>query len=103
MTSAKRRAREKQLPFNITLEDIVIPEYCPILNIKLFLGKGNPCDNSPSLDRIIPEFGYVKGNVRVISCKANLIKNHGNMIEHEKVLFYMKNSMSGKYTIDFEI
>jgi len=31
--------------------------------------------SSPSLDRIIPGSGYVKGNVEIISMKANLIKS----------------------------
>ena len=77
--SAKQRARDKNLPFDLTLDDIIIPEYCPILPwIKIqknTTGKG-PCDTSPTLDRIIPELGYVKGNIQVISSRANVLKSN---------------------------
>ena len=73
--SAKRRARQQNVPFDIELDDVVIPEFCPLLNIPLHIGKGNCCDNSPTLDKLIPSRGYVKGNIIVISNKANRIKN----------------------------
>ena len=52
----------------ITINDLVFPERCPVLNIPL-LSTGKRTDNSPSLDRIIPSLGYVPGNVKVISWK----------------------------------
>ena len=75
LRAAKSRAKRKNLDFNIELSDIVIPEFCPVLNIKLNTSPNNPSENSPSLDRIIPELGYVKGNVRVISHLANSMKS----------------------------
>lgn len=42
--------------------------------------------NDPSVDRIIPELGYTKGNVRVISNRANLLKNNASIEEIELVL-----------------
>jgi hypothetical protein len=56
--------------------DLVIPEYCPVLkHVKLDLS-GNEIEkgggyNAPSIDKIIPELGYVKGNIRIISFAAN--------------------------------
>lgn len=74
---AKSRARERNLPFNLTIEDVVIPDVCPILNIELRMHKGrsggNP--NSPALDRIDNNKGYVKGNVMVMSHLANMMKS----------------------------
>lgn len=87
LSNAKQRAKKIGLPFNITLEDIFIPDYCPILGIKLGTtdgGKGQ-VDDSPSLDRIRPEEGYVKGNIAVISMRANVIKNSGSAEEHRKI------------------
>lgn len=78
---AKNRAKKFKLPFNITLEDIIIPEICPLLNIKIFRGVRKLCSNSPSLDRKIPNLGYVKGNIWVISHKANAIKNDATLQE----------------------
>ena len=76
LENARRRAKKKSLEFSITLDDIIIPEYCPLLGIKLQLG-GDGIFNmsSPSLDRIDNSQGYVKGNVAVISLKANKLKS----------------------------
>lgn len=83
--SAKSRAYHKDLPFDITPEDIKIPTHCPVLGIPLFAGQGKMGDNSPSLDRKIPERGYVKGNVWVISNRANRIKNDATAAELQRV------------------
>jgi len=93
--SAQRRARKKGVPFEIEISDIVIPEYCPVLGIKLEVASGYAQDNSPSLDRIIPALGYVKGNILVISYKANTIKSNATVDELRKVAaFYGNNSSS---------
>lgn len=73
-TRAKDRAKKNNLPFDIEISDIVIPEKCPYLDIPLFVGKGKQTDNSPSLDRKNCKLGYVKGNIEVISNKANAMK-----------------------------
>jgi hypothetical protein len=69
---AKYRAKQKSLDFNITKEDIVIPDTCPLL--------GTPM-KSPSLDRIDSTKGYIKGNVWVISNRANTLKNDATLKE----------------------
>lgn len=70
-------ARKKKIPFDIVFEDIKYPSNCPVLGIPLFrnTGKHGPCANSPSIDKIIPGLGYIKGNVQVISQRANVMKN----------------------------
>jgi hypothetical protein len=88
---AEKRAKDRGIPFDITVSDIVIPEICPILNIKLEIGKGKgPSDSSPSLDRIDPSKGYVEGNVMVISMRANKIKSDVLIEDIERVLEYLK-------------
>lgn len=80
--AARLRATKKSIPFNIELSDIVIPEYCPYLKIKLETKNGNGRQaSSPSLDRVVPELGYVKGNIEVISDKANMMKSNANKEE----------------------
>jgi hypothetical protein len=74
--AAKRRAKDNGLEFNIELSDIIIPKTCPILNTELVIGDRNSKKNSPSLDRVDSSKGYVKGNVRVISMKANAAKSN---------------------------
>lgn len=85
---AKQRALESGIPFDISHEDIDIPEYCPLLGVKLnkHLGEGRrtrTCWDSPSIDRIIPELGYTKGNVWIVSLKANTLKNNATLEELE--------------------
>ena len=87
LNAARARARAKNIPFDIDVSDIVIPSVCPLLEIPVFVneGKGKPRPNSPSLDRIDPSKGYVKGNVWVICLKANTIKSNAT-IEELKML-----------------
>jgi hypothetical protein len=87
---ARMRARAKGLPFNIDLSDIHIPETCPVLGIPLSLGTGRHVPSSPSLDRLIPELGYTKGNVNVISMRANMVKHNSTFEELEKVYKWVK-------------
>ena len=99
---AKRRAKTKGVPFDLSVEDIIIPELCPILGIPLMVGvgacggNGGPTDSSPSLDRIIPELGYVKGNVQVISNRANRFKSDASIEELEAVVRHMTLMINDK-------
>lgn len=85
---AKTRAKQKKLDFNITKEDINIPNVCPVFNIPL---DRRDRLHAPSLDRIDNNKGYVKGNIRVISAKANRLKNNGSIEDFEKIISYMKS------------
>ena len=90
---AKERARKRGIPFDIELEDVVIPDVCPALGTLLVVnGGGAPGDDSPSLDRIVPAKGYVKGNVQVISQKANRIKSDASASEVMQVARFMEGS-----------
>lgn len=73
---ARNRARRDGLEFSLTLEDVVIPEFCPLLGLRIEARRGGhgPKDQSPSLDRLDNQQGYVKGNVWVISWLANKMK-----------------------------
>lgn len=84
-TAAKYRAERKGIEFNIDMEDIIIPDKCPILECPFVYGTSHNYDYSPSLDRIDNSKGYVKGNVMVISSKANKMKNSATL--HELQMF----------------
>jgi hypothetical protein len=88
--SARSRARKHKLPFDITPNDIFVPAVCPVLGIVLQRGKGRFAPNSPSLDRFIPEKGYVRGNIVVISCQANLIKTNSTPEQVMQVARWMR-------------
>lgn len=80
LNRASQRAKKSGLECTITVKDIEIPETCPILGMRLEHHVGSPGGkpNSPSLDRIDNEFGYIPGNTRVISLLANVMKNCAN-------------------------
>jgi hypothetical protein len=88
LKGARNRAKDKGLPINIKIRDIVVPTHCPLLGIPLASAKGNggPKHNSPSLDKIIPALGYVKGNIQVISYKANVMKSNATLEEMETLV-----------------
>lgn len=94
--SAKQRAETSKLDFNIELSDIIIPEFCPVLGIKLDkYRENNNKNNSPSLDKIDPSKGYIKGNICVISWRANWLKNNGSKEEFEAIFNYINKSRRG--------
>lgn len=84
----KARAKEKGFEFNIDEDDIVIPEICPILEIPIVVGTKGEYEYSPSIDRIDNSKGYIKGNVQIISKKANSMKNSATSAE---LLTFCKN------------
>lgn len=87
LNSARNRAKRDGCPCTITKADIVIPEFCPLLGIRL---SRNKTDASPSLDKIRPELGYVPGNVWVISKRANTIKSNATPEELQMLAANLK-------------
>lgn len=91
---AKSRCKHSGLEFNIEVEDLEVPEFCPIFpEIKLESPDGDRKTNGYSLDRIDNSKGYIKGNVRVISMLANLKKDNWTIESVERLLAYMKGEI----------
>lgn len=92
LSSARRRAAQQGLPCDLeSIEDIKYVTHCPVLGLELKPGFDHNDDASPSLDRIVPAKGYVKGNVIVISLRANRLKNNATLDELQKLAkFYRK-------------
>lgn len=88
LSHARIRARKFGWEFNLTLEDIVIPDVCPILGIPFDYHTTKRIGNSISLDRIDNTKGYTKDNVRVISYKANHMKANATL---EELQLFAKN------------
>ena len=98
LNSAKTRAAKKNLPFNLTLDDFELPATCPVLGTEIFLGTDYASrDQAPSLDRVIPALGYVKGNVIVTSFRANRIKNDATVPELEAVAAFYRNHLQNDW------
>ena len=89
ISAAKFRAKKKGIPFDLSPDDFSIPDVCPVFGHPFEPPKKNAWW-SPSLDRIIPALGYVKGNVQVISMRANAIKSDASLEEIEKIAEYLR-------------
>jgi hypothetical protein len=74
------------IPCTLTEHDISVPTHCPVLGIPLNKSHRN---NWPSVDRLIPDLGYVRGNVAVISLRANRMKSNMSLSDLLKLLNYM--------------
>jgi hypothetical protein len=76
---ARKNARRRGLEYNLEHGDIVIPETCPYLKIKLSYNKKD--SREPfyySVDRMDSSKGYVKGNVQIISFLSNTMKSEAS-------------------------
>ena len=75
---AQKRAEKKKIPFNLEASDLhPLPKFCSVFGMELDYQCGKDRRVWASVDRIVPKFGYVKGNVRVISLAANMAKFDG--------------------------
>ena len=98
-------ANREGIPFTIKFEDIETPEFCPVFGTKLEYGASQKVNgkqtrnkNKVSIDKLIPELGYVPGNVFVISWRANNLKSNMSVDELEKILDYMKRKINNGKT-----
>lgn len=85
----RQNAKNTGYEWNLEFKDLVWPKYCPILGLKLDYFTSVVSEQSPSFDRIDNNIGYVKGNVQIISWRANRIKNNGTAEEHRKIANYL--------------
>jgi hypothetical protein len=101
--NAKSRAVRDNVSFDLALQDLIdiATDKCPILHTPFVwgvsgLGKGRTRPDSPTLDRILPELGYIKGNVAFLSYRANRIKDNGTMQEHYDIADFIWNHIHAK-------
>jgi len=95
--STKQSARLKELEHNITEDDLQLPEFCPLIGIKIDYSAGNgKTMEKPSVDRIDPSKGYIKGNVELISSLANTMKSKATP---EQLIFFAKEILK-RYEVD---
>ena len=106
LQSLKDRARRRGYESDLEINDMPeIPDVCPVFKIKFQLyrkwssgkgrGKGrNRHDNSPTIDRLNSNLPYLKkykGNLFVISWRANRLKSDGTLSEFKNLVEYMHN------------
>lgn len=90
--NARIRARKYQLPFDITVDDLLglLGDACPVLGTPWTFGGYR--STNPSVDRLYPDCGYVRGNIAVISVRANQIKSNASLEEIQKVAAWMPHA-----------
>ena len=88
--SCRKRAQREGIEFNIEESDIVIPSTCPILNIPVVYASENRGE-WPSVDKVNPSKGYTKGNVAVISYRANMMKSNMTIDDVKRLLKFMES------------
>jgi hypothetical protein len=87
----RENARKQSFKFVLTYQEFLdeiggsIPLVCPVLGIILARGMDGLTYNSPSVDRINSSLPYIKGNIAVVSYKANMIKSIGTAAEHRAI------------------
>lgn len=91
LADVRRRARNAGEPCDLTIDDLIAPEFCPALGIRLDWEAGVRADNLPSVDKIDPAGGYMRGNVAIISFRANRLKNNATLAEVEGIARYMRD------------
>jgi hypothetical protein len=98
LTDAKIRAKKHNIEFNISETDIILTKKCPLLNIDLYKSKFKLGENSPTLDRIDNNKGYIPDNVRIISYKANRSKNNSTKEEYNLLTINLSNILEKRFT-----
>lgn len=91
LNNSKQRAKTAGLEHTLVVEDIIIPDYCPVLGIKLETGDRKNHYNAPSIDRIDNSKGYTKDNVMIVSTKLNLLKKDATIDELIKIGDFYRN------------
>jgi hypothetical protein len=95
LNNSKQRAKAKDIEHTLTFDDIIIPDYCPVLGIKLETGDRKEHWNAPSIDRIDNTKGYHKDNILIMSTRANMIKKDATLEELIKIGKFFEEYKTG--------
>ena len=89
----RSKCLQKNIEFNLSVEDVLVPSHCPVLGVELNFNSHSPY--CATVDRIKPELGYIKGNVVIVSKRANQIKSDASLEEMLKVTDYYRQIFNG--------
>jgi hypothetical protein len=99
---SRNRAQELDLDFDLTTDWLLanLPQHCPVLGIPIVVGcDRNQLDNAPSVDRVDNSKGYTMANCRIISYRANHLKNSASRQELHAILQYMSQHQLASVTV----
>jgi len=93
MRAVRARSLEIGVPFEITTEylESIWTGVCPALGTPLDMDALKHSEGHAQLDRIVPELGYVEGNVAWLSERANRIKDNATTSDLEGILEWLKS------------
>lgn len=101
VNKSRQRAKQKGWVHDLDLEYIQsiwpVDNKCPVFGTEFTYGNDS-LDTNASIDRIDSSLGYVKGNVSIVSWRANNLKSDASLSELEAVISYMKSLISEPYT-----
>lgn len=88
LANARQRAKRGHFLCDLDLDYVrsIVADTCPLLGFPLIYAQPKLSDNSPTLDRKNPTLGYTKGNVAVISHRANRLKSDSTIEELQTLL-----------------
>ena len=91
----KHRSKKKGIPFDMTKQNLIDmqneSDTCPCCYEPFDFNFTGPHDpHSPSVDRLIPELGYVPGNIKMICYACNRRKNTSSIKQLEQIIRYMR-------------
>lgn len=90
--NAEKRAKKLNIKFCIEKSDIFIKDcQCCGIEIKPNINGNHFNETSPTIDRIIPELGYSKDNIKVVCFKCNMIKGNGSIEDHKRIINYINS------------
>jgi len=95
LIQVRSRAKKNGIVFDLTRDDIQLPDKCPIFGTPLIKGVGRLTNDSPSIDRINPARGYVRGNVVVVSNRANSMKREATIEDLKRMVAFYENLIQG--------
>lgn len=88
LRSIRWRAKAQGMVCTLTIDDLVIPEFCPVLGMRLTFGMGlgegrrdGAADSRASVDRLDSSKGYTPDNIVIVSWRANRIKSDATAAE----------------------
>lgn len=97
-SSIKTRCKNKGLPFDLDKYENEINEriekgICEVSGFPLRLEHGKRDFNSPSIDRVVPELGYVYSNIRIVAFSVNAALGDWGEDKFLQVLKHWKNNL----------
>ena len=95
---AYKRSKKRSVAFSIPRDSIVVPPTCPVFGIAIEVRQCREAC-SPSLDRVVPALGYVPGNVRVISDRANRLKGNRTLVEPRQLASFGPPHLRADYAM----